>query len=308
MPTYGGKMLINDREYTYSYIGLNRPTGKYIAQVILKLLNLLLKKHFLRHLGNPMVPGVDMPLIDPQKGISQLNHFDSGCGIVLANIAGSQPVRDAIVIAGEPFMVIYLHPDWKNFGDYKTSLTSKYRTRTNRVYALSENITRRNLTDEGLQYWIPLCADLLFETIKNKTITIGSDLALIMQTYHSVLKEKYQVWGYFDGERLIGFIAFMISQKEIFAMHLGYDVKVGTPLHLYQRMMYDLIDYSISTKTESLNLGRTAPEIKSTLGAVPVENSFVLFSRNTFFKSLIKIYATKFHKTTNYVLRHPFKE
>lgn len=307
MPNYGGTMPVNGVELTYSYLELSKPTGKYISQVILRILNMLLKKGFFRHLGNPCLPGVDMPVIDPVKGKEQFGTYANSCGLLLANVSGKQFIKDGIVVSGEPFMVIPINTEWTNFEDYKASLTSKYRIRTNRVYALSEGVTKRNLNDAHIDTWILKCSQLLFDTIKNKTITIGNDLALIMQSYHKVLQDKYQLTGYFQGENLIGFMGSMIDTDTIYAMHLGYDIAVGTPLHLYQRMMYDTIAYSIEKKVSLLNLGRTAPEIKSTLGAIPVENSFVFFSRSRIFTWLLKLYAKRYHKTPSYVLRHPFK-
>ena len=72
-------------------------------------------------------------------------------------------------------------------------------------------------------------------------------------------------------------------------------------------MMYDLIQYSIFNKKKTINIGRTATEIKSTLGAVPIENSFVLFTKSIILRFLLNLYTNYIHKTQVYTLRNPFK-
>ena len=72
-------------------------------------------------------------------------------------------------------------------------------------------------------------------------------------------------------------------------------------------MMYDLIEYSIQNSKSTINIGRTATEIKSTLGAVPIENSFVLFTKSKTLRFLLNFYTNKIHKAPIYTLRNPFK-
>lgn len=300
-------MEVNGKEASYSFLELSRPTGKYVARFFIRLVNIFMEKHFFRYIGNSCTPAIVMSNIDKKAGIQQFGTSKRNCGLIITNVFGTEPVSDGIVIPADPFMIIHIRKSWKSFEDYKSAMSSKYRIRTNRVYTLSESVSKRNLNDEGLEKWIPKCAELLFDTLKNKTITIGRDLNLVLRIFHEVLEENYQVNGYFKGDTLIGFISFVKDENNIFALHLGYDIANGTQLHLYQRMMYDLIDYCIEYKIESLNLGRTAPEIKSTMGAIPVDNSFVFFSRKRISSHILNYYKNNYHKELEYTLRHPFK-
>jgi hypothetical protein len=307
LPNYGGTMLVNGQECSYSYLELSKPTGKYIARIVIKCVNIFMAKHYFRFIGNSCSPGLVMSEIIEQNGIQQFQTSGKGCGLIVCNVFGNNPVKDGVVIPADPFMIVNLDPAWQSINDYKAAMTSKYRIRTNKVYELSNQITFKKLNDDGLEKWIPVCAVLLFETLKHKTITIGSDLALVLRTYHQQLGDNYQINGYFKGDQLIGFISFIRDGDQMYAIHLGYNLSKGTKIHLYQRMMYDLIGICIEKEVKSLNLGRTAPEIKSTMGAIPIENSFVFFSRSKSFKWLIQYYANKIHKPLQYTLRHPFK-
>ena len=308
LPNYGGTMLVNGKESSYSFLELSKPTGKYVARFVIKLVNIFMAKHYFRFLGNSCSPGLVMSDIQNDGGIQQFQTSGNECGLIVCNVFGINPVKDGVVIPADPYMVVYLNPKWQSFNDYKSDMSSKYRTRTNRVYTLSKEIIFKNLNSEGLENWIPACASLLFETLKHKTITIGKDLGLILRSYHNQLGDNFQINGYFKDDQLIGFISFIKDENQMYAMHLGYELGIGTEIHLYQRMMYDLIGISIEYQLKSLNLGRTAPEIKSTMGAIPIENSFVFFSRSKLFKWVIQFYASKIHQPLAYTLRHPFKE
>ncbi len=307
MPNHGGTMLVNGEEAIYSFLELSKPTGKYVWRFTIRLINFFMRKHYFRYLGNSCTPGLAMSKIDKAAGIAQFDRSKKSCGVIIGNVFGLEPIKDGIVIEADPFMQIEIRPNWEHFDDYKSAMSSKYRIRTNRVFALSEGIEMRNLNTDGLGNWIIPCAHLLNETLKHKTITLGKDLALLLRNFHEQLDNKYQVNGYFKNGQLIGFISYINDGSEVNAMHLGYELAIGTEVHLYQRMMYDLIAYSIENKKTLLHLGRTAPEIKSTMGAVPVENSFVFFSSNLFIKWLVNFYAKRVHKPLQYTLRHPFK-
>jgi len=307
LPNYGGTMLANGQELIYSHLELSKPTGKYISRAILRLFNLFLQKKYVRYIGHSCAPGIALTQLDREKGYEQFNDGTQQCGIIIANVPGSNNYTGAVSILADPFMYILLRPHWTSFDAYLKDMSSKYRTRTKRVYVLSRELHVEKMRGDQLKNNTADCAELLFETLKHKTITLGKDLNQLLQCYCASLGEQFSIHKYYLNGKVIGFISYIHWKDEIHAMHLGYDIDKGTELHLYQRMMYDLIDYAIQQKAKRLNLGRTAPEIKSTFGAVPEENSMVFFTKNLLIKYMLVIYQQYFYKATPYVLRHPFK-
>ena len=138
-------------------------------------------------------------------------------------------------------------------------------------------------------------------------MAIGQNLAELLHCYQKSLGQQFKVNGYFLEGQLVGFISYIVDEDHIHATHLGIDENLPLHYSLYQRMMYDIIEFAIENHVKTVNIGRTATEIKSTLGAKPVENSFVIFSKNSFMKWLLEIYAKYIHKPTEYVIRNPFK-
>ncbi len=300
-------MVVNEQELIYSHLELSKPTGKYIARAVIKLLNLFLKKKYVRYIGHSCAPGIALTLLDKDAGYQQFNDGTQQCGVIIANVPGKDNYKEAVSILADPFMYILIRPHWISFEEYLKDMSSKYRTRTKRVYALSQELHFEKIGGKDLKDNTGDCSALLFETLKHKTITLGKDLNHLLQCYCTSLGEHFSIHKYYLDGKVIGFISYIHWKDEIHAMHLGYDIDKGTELHLYQRMMYDLIDYAIQQKAKRLNLGRTAPEIKSTFGAVPEENSMVFFSKNYLIKYMLIIYRRYFYKATPYVLRHPFK-
>lgn len=72
---------------------------------------------------------------------------------------------------------------------------------------------------------------------------------------------------------------------------LGYDKELQKPKQLYLNMLLDMVDFAIEHQLESIVFGRTALEIKSTVGAEPVQ-IFGLIKHSNFFinKMMPKIF------------------
>jgi hypothetical protein len=72
-------------------------------------------------------------------------------------------------------------------------------------------------------------------------------------------------------------------------------------------MLYDLVEEAILAKRESVDFGRTAMEIKSTVGAIPKEADVFLKFTNPLLNNLASFILKKNTKE-NWLQRHPFKE
>ncbi len=288
-----------------SYFELSKPTGKYLPGFLLKLLNKIYKNGFVRMIGNANCPGLYFPKLQ-EISTTKKGTLDLNCGFLIANILGNENLPNAIVIEAEPYMVLKIRSEWLCFEDYLNAMNSKYRIRTNKVLETSKEYDCKLLNHREANEWIPQCAKMLGNNLKEKTLAISSNLPAMLHTFSRVLKSDYVVWGYYRNENLCGFIAAIPDKNGLYAMHIGLNDEAANN-QLYQRMLYDLIGFSISTKKEFVTFGRTATEIKSTLGAVAVENSYVFFSKSKSLFYLVKLYKNYFHKPKKYTLRNPFK-
>jgi len=301
---YDGNIQMGGQSFPFSNIELSKPTGKYVARAVLKLATLLSAKGFVQYAGNACSPGLQFPDIQANTDLSNINK--ASCGVMIINVLGTPKIPGAATVEAEPFMNLTIQPEWKNFDDYVQSMSSKYRVRTKKVLSNSQEYLTFELKHNEANDWIPQCAQMLGHTLKDKTLAISPRLSMMLHTFVRTMKDKFKVWGYYKNEQLCGFISAIESEHGLYAMHLGL-TDAAAEDQLYQRMMYDVIAFGIEQKDEFVCLGRTATEIKSTMGAFPIENSYILYARGWFLRGLLRLYAQRFHRVKPYQLRNPFK-
>ncbi len=307
MPNHQGTIHLNGQNLPLSFMELSKPTGKYVYRIFMKLFNLFSRKGYIRVVGNTCAPGLIFPNIPRNSYSSQFIQSENSCGVLVANVLGTEKFTNATTILAEPFMLVKIDPNLQTLKDYFNQFSSKYRVRAQKVLKNSHEIEFKTLNNYPSNDWISQCGKLLYHSLQNKTIAIGQNLAELIHCYQKTLGDQFKVHGYFLEGHLVGFISYIEEENHIHATHLGIDENLPLTYSLYQRMMYDLIEYGILNQKHTINIGRTATEIKSTLGAVPIENSFVLFTKSKSLRFLMNLYANHIHKAPHYTLRNPFK-
>ena len=307
LPNKAETIKIGKHAYPTSILELHRPTGKYISRALIKIFNAFSRKGIIRTVGNACAPGLIFPKLEPNQGIAQFTNLQHSCPIISVNTLGFEQYPDSVTVKAEPFMLINLPNHWSSFDDYLNAFSSKYRVRAKKVYEETQGITKTYLDQQAPNSWAAQCGSLLAETLQDKTIAIGKNLPELLICYHKSLGENYRVIGFHQNNEIIGFINYIIDNNKMFAMHLGLNKHADTTGKLYQRMLYTLVEEAFELGITKINLGRTGAEIKSTLGAVPMENSFVVFTRSKALLFLFKIYVKYIQKKFIYTYRSPFK-
>ena len=307
LSNHHGFIQINQEQHPVSYMELSKPTGKYVYRIFIRIFNLFSKKGHIKVLGNACAPGLIFPEIPTNISAEELISNKNECGILVANTLGIEKFQHGTTIPADPFMLITLNENLKNLDDYLNTFSSKYRVRAHKVLKNSQPIQLKPLQTLPPNEWVANCAKLLNHSLQNKTVAIGQNMAELIHCYQKSLGSYFNVNGYFLEGQLVGFISFIADEKHMHATHLGIDENLSLNYSLYQRMMYDIIEFGIHHKIQTINIGRTATEIKSTVGAKPIENSFVIFSKNKLMNWVVKTYAKYIHKPNQYTLRNPFK-
>jgi hypothetical protein len=120
------------------------------------------------------------------------------------------------------------------------------------------------------------------------------------------MPENYLIEGYYLGDKMIGFISIYLLDTSAEVHYFGIDYSLLKDYHLYQRMLYDVVGISILAKKEKIHFGRTAPEVKTTIGAEVHPMFGYLKHRNPVINYTMGFF-TKRLKPRQYVLRNPFK-
>lgn len=212
-------------------------------------------------------------------------------------------------ITVESDMSIKLREEWAGFDDYVAALSSKYRVRTKKAYSLCDEagVEVRNLTADEIATY----QDDIYNLYKNVMRNADFKLAELNKNFFAVQKQQlpanYNLYAYFIQGQIIGFISAYTFGKRMEVHYTGMDHERCKPIHLYQRMMYDMVKAGIEARVSQLHYGRTAPEIKSTIGAVPTPMYGYVKHFNPVFNYLFVRTYTANLKPKDYTFRNPFK-
>ena len=207
----------------------------------------------------------------------------------------------------EADMVLSLQDEWKVFDDYTSAMSSKYRVRTKKVYQLSAALECREMTLADLQQHQPEMLQLYAQVIKNARFKLAELPVDFFLKQKEILPDDYMVTGYFHQGKLLGFLSAYIQPEQIDVHYTGMHYPDSYAFHLYQRMLYDMIEQGIRRRKKRLHFGRTAPEIKSTVGAVPLDTYGYVRHFSPFINHLIVAFFSRRLKPVYYNYRSPFR-
>lgn len=180
-----------------------------------------------------------------------------------------QPVfKKDFKFTSQPNMIFEINPIWNNEEDYVKALTKKYRDQYKRSRNKLRGIEKRKLTLDEIFDHQEMIYDLYLHVAEHAPF----NTFYLSKNHFYVLKEKlkddFMLYGYFMEEKLIGFNTLIKNGKSLDTYFLGYDEKIQKEKMLYLNMLYDMIACGISLQYKNIIFGRTALEIKSSVGAI----------------------------------------
>lgn len=308
LPGTVGMLRVNGSYVPHAVVALHRATGTYVNRFWLRLASMLLDKGGVRTVGHAGAPGLVLPEMDATRGVAQIPIWPKGYAAVSVNVLGTPRIPDAVTVPAEPFMVLELDPSWTQFSDYLGAMKTKYRTRAKRALSLSAHCEQCACTDWPNEAWLDWAADLLGRTLEGKVVALPEDLRGLLAAFKRIYGSDFHVLGYRSHGRWVGFITALHEGDTVFAMHMGFEPDFAREAQFYQRSMMDVVALAIELGAARVNMGRTATEIKSTLGAEPVENSYVFMANCAWMRWMVAGYLRWFHRLPSYELRSPFRE
>lgn len=207
----------------------------------------------------------------------------------------------------QPNMIFKIRDEWKAEQDYIDSLIKKYRDQYKRARKKAEGIEKRKLHLEDIITHEETIYDLYHHVAQNAPFNTFFLPKNHFRIFKETLKDNFLFYGYFLNEKLIGFNTLIKNGSSIDTYFLGYDDTVQREKMLYLNMLYDMIAYSINKGFKEIIFSRTALEIKSSVGAKPMEMfGFMEHSNKQINKHVPKIFP-KLEPEIIWQERNPFK-
>lgn len=207
----------------------------------------------------------------------------------------------------QPNMVFEIPGNWHSEADYIGALSKKYRDQYKRARKKSEGIIKRKLHLQEIIDHEETIYGLYFHVAKNAPFNTFFLAKNHFRVFKEILKDKFLFYGYFNDEKLIGFNTLIKNGNTIDTYFLGYDDSIQKEKMLYLNMLYDMIAYSINKGFEKIVFARTALEIKSSVGAKPVEMFGFIKHESALIDRFIATVFNYLEPKTAWHARNPFK-
>ncbi|GDX51045.1 hypothetical protein LBMAG27_00920 [Bacteroidota bacterium] len=212
---------------------------------------------------------------------------------------------------GDKTMQLFIPENWNSIADYEHSLKHKYAQRFRSIRKKLFGISISEFDESQIKLHQQKMFSLFENIVEKQTIRLGR----VHSNYFSELKKVYgdavKIFGYFKNQELIAFVIHRLHEeaKEYEIHFVGFEEIENQKHSLYFNILFHGIEQAILNKCACLEMGRTAIEAKSILGATPRKINGYFYFYNPIARRLFNILQKAFLKNTEskFIERHPFK-
>lgn len=207
----------------------------------------------------------------------------------------------------QPNMIFHLKPEWKKSEDYVAALSKKYRDQYKRAHKKFEGIETRELSLEEIISQENRIYELYHHVAKNAPF----NTFFLSKNHFSAFKRecghRFILIGYYLNAVLVGFHTLLLNGNTLETYFLGYDEQIQKEKMLYLNMLYNMTDFGIAKQFKKIIFGRTALEIKSSIGAEPVKMSGFIYHNTKLIDHYFDRIFPRLEPDLVWQQRHPFK-
>ena len=207
----------------------------------------------------------------------------------------------------QPNMIFELQPQWKTNEDYVASFSKKYRDQYKRAHKKFEGIETRELSLDDIISQENRIYELYHHVAKNAPFNTFFLAKNHFSSFKKQCGNKFILVGYFLNHELVGFHTLLLNGTTLETYFLGYDEQIQKEKMLYLNMLYNMTKYGIENQFKEIIFGRTALEIKSSIGAEPVVMSGFIYHNNKLIDKYFDKIFPRLEPTLVWQQRHPFK-
>lgn len=208
----------------------------------------------------------------------------------------------------QPNMIFNLNPNWKTNDDYVAALSKKYRDQYKRAHKKFEGIEIRELSLDEIVSEENRIYELYYYVAKNAPFNTFFLAKNHFSSFKKQCGDRFLLIGYFLNNVLVGFHTLLLNGNTLETYFLGYDERIQKEKMLYLNMLYNMTKFGIEKQFKKIIFGRTALEIKSSIGAEPVMMSGFIYHNNKIINSYFDKIFPRLEPKLIWQQRHPFKE
>ncbi|MFN8280525.1 MAG: hypothetical protein U0V49_09605 [Saprospiraceae bacterium] len=207
----------------------------------------------------------------------------------------------------QPSMCMRIEPAWDNMDRYLNDLESKYRLKIRNALAKSEDL---QVVDADVDA-ISLYNSEIYALYREVAESAGFNLVDLHPEYLLGIKRKvgnsFAVKLIFGKGQLIGFYSYFYDNGYMNAHFVGYRKNLNKQYHLYHNILLYYLKDALALKCKNIEFARTALEMKSSLGASPVDYYCYLSHGSRFVNHLVPKILEMLKPVEVWQPRSPFK-
>lgn len=207
----------------------------------------------------------------------------------------------------QPNMILNLQKDWKHYEDYLAAFSKKYRDRAKTAKRKFDDLEKRELQIAEVEQLESEMHVLYHNVAENAPFNTFFLTENHFANSKKLLGENFRIFGYFSGDQLVGVYTFILNHQKMDTYFLGYDKTLQKTKQLYLNMLLDMVKFAVEQQLESIVFGRTALEIKSTVGAEPVQIYGLIKHSNFFINKFMSKIFPYIEPKVEWLQRKPFK-
>lgn len=207
----------------------------------------------------------------------------------------------------QPNMILFINDKWKNKSDYIDAFSKKYRDQYKRAHKKFDGIQIKELSLKEISDQEETIYNLYYYVAKNapfNTVFLAKNHFASMKEYCG---NHFVLFGYFLEGKLVGFHTIILNGTVLETYFLGYDSQIQKENMLYLNMLYNMTEFGIENGFKKVIFGRTALEIKSSIGAIPVKMSGFIYHNNKIINQYLGKLFKNLEPKIDWQIRHPFR-
>lgn len=207
----------------------------------------------------------------------------------------------------EPNMLVTIPNTISTLDEYIASYSKKYRNRAKGILKASSVLQKKRLAINELHLYCEDMCSLYLQVYNNAKFKLACVTKDYFLEAFGSQKDLFYVDAWFLNGKMVSFASGFYLAHELEAHYIGFDYSINKEYELYQTILYSYIEEAIKVNKKQINLGRTASEIKSTVGAKAHDLFCYIKPQNTVSRLILKPFM-QFLQPTEWVPRNPFKE
>lgn len=280
----GNNMITGQNGYTFSKEINSQTIGQILVQCANEITLYFKKQHIKIH-------------------IVSFKDFYQDCAVELKQSALSSMYE----FKTQPNMIFELKPEWKTNEDYVAAFSKKYRDQYKRAHKKFEGIETREMSLEDIIALEDRIYELYYYVAKNAPFNTFFLSKNHFSSFKKHCRDRFILVGYFLNSELIGFHTLLLNGDTLETYFLGYDEQIQREKMLYLNMLYAMTKFGIENQFKKIIFGRTALEIKSSIGAEPVLMSGFIYHNNKLIDNYFDRIFPKLEPDLVWQQRHPFR-